>query len=109
MLQVFPTYFRRLHLNNTNDHFCMTQLKKIYDKTAGGKTVAATALWLAMRIANGIKPDLIPAETQLIIYDAAELLALLGITDKIYRNRGEIYRRVVADPVKYIKNLLTKK
>ena len=81
----------------------------MYEKTAGGKTVAATILWLTMRIANGIKPDLIPSETQLIIYDAAELLALLGITDKIYRNRNQIYKWAIADPVQKIKNLLTKK
>jgi len=76
------------------------KLNDIYSKTSGGKTITATVIWLTMRIANGIKPDLIPMETQLIVYDVAELLALLGITDKIYKNRKQI--------VSYIKNLFTK-
>jgi hypothetical protein len=70
-------------------------VEKVYESTKGKKTVIATAAWLTMRIINSIEPDLIPVNYQLVIYDVIELLAVLGITDKLWRNRKEFAEWVV--------------
>lgn len=68
----------------------MTTPKVIYDKTKGQKTTAATVIWLLMQVVNSIKPDAIPAEVQITIYNIAEILAAIGLLDKAWRNREKI-------------------
>lgn len=79
----------------------MKIVKDIYDKSKGGKTTTATVIWFLMQAINGLYPDTIPDNVQIAVYNIAEILALIGLTDKLYRNRQKI--------IDYIKNKFTPK
>ena len=73
----------------------------IQKKIEGTKTTTATVVWLAMQTVNGLYPDTIPDNVQMAVYNIAEILAVIGLTDKLYRNRQKI--------IDYIKNKFTPK
>lgn len=79
----------------------MKAVRDLYDKSKGGKTTIATVIWLAMQAVNGLYPDTIPDNVQIAVYNIAEILAVIGLTDKVYRNRQKI--------IDYIKNKFTPK
>lgn len=79
----------------------MKAVRDIYDKSKGGKTALATVIWLAMQTVNGLYPNTIPDNVQIAVYNVAEILAVIGLTDKVYRNRQKI--------IDYIKNKFTPK
>jgi len=60
-------------------------LRTKWDKTAGYKTPIATVVWLALRIVDYKFPNALDSGTEAIILDAAAVLGILGIGDKIRR------------------------
>ena len=62
----------------------------IQKKIEGTKTTTATVVWLLMRIVDTIRPGTIPVPVADVIYLSAEILATIGITDKLWRNRHKL-------------------
>jgi len=62
----------------------------IQKKIEGTKTTTATVVWLLMRIVDTVRPGTIPDPVADVIYLSAEILATIGITDKIWRNRHKL-------------------
>jgi hypothetical protein len=69
-------------------------ISKIKKATEGSKTTTATVIWLLMQIVNGIKPDAIPANIQVTIYNIVEILAAVGLLDKAWRKREVIINKI---------------
>lgn len=60
-------------------------ISKGWDMTQGYKTVTATVIWLIIRAIDLKYPNAISPPTEALILDAASLLGILGVGDKLYR------------------------
>ena len=93
-------------------------IQKSWNKTSGFKTTTATLIWLTMRIINSVKPEAIPLDIQVLVIDIAEVLAAIGVTDKLWRNRQKIINSIKNLPnkayssskefIKWLKEILIK-